>query len=249
MGINRRQALFVSIAALTLGGCKARSGYRGAASSGSGGRIGPDWGGTPARPMGSAYAGTAVVPPSQHIHQPAPTVVSPAPSRAAGVQAISRGTWTRTGPVAGKVNPMGGISKVTIHHEGWRTVTFTDQNTTAARIEQIRTVHVRDRGWGDIGYHFIVDRAGRVWEGRPLQYQGAHVSENNENNAGILVLGNFDNQAPTDAQFRALVATVARLKQLNRINTRLIRSHQEITSTACPGRNLQSRMDGLRRSV
>jgi len=247
MGINRRQALLASIAALTLGGCKARSARGGYPSSGSAGRIGPAWGGTPARPTGSPYNGTAVAPPQ--IIAPAPVQVTPAPTSVVGVPAISRNDWTRTGPIASKVNPMGTISKVTIHHEGWRTVTFTDQNTTAARIEQIRTVHVRDRGWGDIGYHYIVDRAGRVWEGRAIRYQGAHVSENNENNVGILVLGNFDNQAPSDAQLRAVTTAVARLKQLHSINVRNIRSHQEITSTACPGRNMQSRMDGLRRSV
>ena len=73
----------------------------------------------------------------------------------------------------------------------------------AARIEQIRKLH-RNRGWGDIGYHFVVDRAGRVWEARPIKYQGAHVKDYNFANIVVLVLGNFDEQLTTGAQLKAL---------------------------------------------
>jgi hypothetical protein len=34
----------------------------------------------------------------------------------------------------------------------------------------------------DIGYHYTIDPTGRIWEGRPVQYQGAHVKMNNEHN-------------------------------------------------------------------
>lgn len=247
MGMNRRQAVFASIAALTLGGCR---GARSARTSGGVPRPTTDWG-TAGRPAGSPFSnGTPVAPPRV---APAATVrPDTTPVNTTSLQtvpAVARSEWTSTGPIAGRVNPMNGISKITVHHEGWTSVYFTDRNTTAARIEQIRNVHVRDRRWGDIGYHYIVDRAGTVWEGRALTSQGAHVSENNEHNAGILVLGNFDKQTPSTAQLRALVATVARLKQAHRVDVRDIKSHQEINATACPGANLQRQMDTLRRSV
>lgn len=168
---------------------------------------------------------------------------------ASGVSALSRSAWTRNNPVSSRVNPMSGVSRITVHHEGWEPVWFNDKRTTAARIEKIRRYHVEDNGWGDIGYHYIVDRAGRVWEGRPLNYQGAHVRNNNEHNIGILVLGNFEKQAPSSAQLKSLYATTAGLSNNHRVSAGRVRSHREINPTTCPGKNLQRQMDALRRHV
>lgn len=141
---------------------------------------------------------------------------------------------------------MNGVSKITIHHEGWTAVNFTSKSTTAERIEKIRKYHTGEKRWGDIGYHYIVDRAGRVWEGRPIQYQGAHVSKNNENNVGILVLGNFEKQSPSSDQLKGLYSTVDALAGKYKVKTSLVRSHREINPTTCPGKNLQNKMNALR---
>ena len=142
---------------------------------------------------------------------------------------------------------MKGINRITIHHEGWKVVGFDDYASTAARLDLIRRSHV-NRKFADIGYHFIIDRAGRVYEGRSVQYQGAHVRDNNEHNLGIMCLGNFDQQQPTDAQLRSLAATVALFRKRYNISASRVFTHREIVSTACPGRNLQSRVASLRRS-
>lgn len=159
---------------------------------------------------------------------------------------IPRSRWTRTGPVGSRVNSMGTIGRLTIHHEGWKTVHFSDARTTADRIELVRSIHVDRRGWGDLGYHFVIDRAGRVWEGRDIRFQGAHVKDNNEHNIGVMVLGNFDKQRPSDAQLRSLVRTVHTLAQRYRVPTHRVQTHQEINPTACPGRMLQPRITSLR---
>lgn len=205
------------------------------------------WPGYPANP--SATRGYQQV--QAPYQQPVPAPDSPADTAriAPGITAIGRTNWTRTGPVRSKVNAMNGISKLTIHHEGWTEVNFTSQSATAQRIEKIRKYHTGEKRWGDIGYHYIVDRAGRVWEGRPLEYQGAHVSQNNEHNIGILVLGNFEKQSPSTAQLKSLYSTTAALKQQHGIKPSLIRSHREINPTTCPGKNLQNQMNALRRHV
>lgn len=146
-----------------------------------------------------------------------------------------------------RLNPMNGVNRITVHHEGWTQVWFTDKATTAKRLDQIRRNHV-DRGWGDIGYHYIVDRAGRVWEGRNLRYQGAHVKDQNEHNIGILVLGNFNVQQPSEAQMKALVQTIRTLMRAYNVPASRVYTHQELNSSTCPGRNLQQRMISLRRS-
>ena len=136
---------------------------------------------------------------------------------------------------------MNHANRITVHHEGWTRVRFTDRATTAARVRQIQRIHVRDRGWGDIGYHYVVDRAGRVWEGRPLRYQGAHVKYNNEHNIGVLVLGNFENQSPSKAQVDRVAVLLRSLAREHRIPVSRIRTHREFpdAKTVCPGRKLQ----------
>lgn len=239
MGLTRRQAIMASLGAIALGGCSST-----ARTSGNTRPVAA-WPGYPANP--SANRGY------QHVQAPHQPLVQPTSPRvvvpASGVAAISRSKWTNVGPTRSKVNAMNGISKVTIHHEGWNAVNFSDESTTADRIEKIRKYHTGEKRWGDIGYHYIVDRAGRVWEGRPIQYQGAHVSQNNEHNAGILVLGNFEKQSPSSAQLKSLYSTVAALTKQHRIKTALVRSHREINPTTCPGKNLQNQMNALRQYV
>ncbi len=234
--LTRRQLVIAGLGTLVLGGCT------GPGRRAAGARPTANWPGYPARPTGSqGYT------PVQPTRRPPTEVVQPPAAQA--VNAIARSDWTRSGPVMRKVNPMKGVTKITIHHEGSKAVYFTDKNTTRDRIEKIRKHHVNNNGWGDIGYHYIIDRSGRVWEGRPIAYQGAHVSRNNEHNLGILVLGNFDKQSPSSTQLNALFKTAADLKRYHRVQPALVRSHQEITATSCPGKHLQRKMDALRKHV
>lgn len=156
---------------------------------------------------------------------------------------VSRSQWTRSGVARLRdINPMNGIRRITIHHDGMPPATLSNSSRVASRIEQIRQSHVTGRGWADIGYHYVVDPQGRVWEGRGLQYQGAHVKDQNENNLGILVLGNFDVQTPSSSALASLDKFV--VTQMQRYNIALsnVRTHQERDQTACPGRMLQSYM-------
>ena len=163
-------------------------------------------------------------------------------------QAIPRSAWTRSGPLVSRVQPMNRIDRITIHHEGWTPVWFSDRRSTASRLEKIRRVHTKDRGWGDIGYHYVIDRGGLVWEGRNHRYQGAHVRGYNQHNIGLMVLGNFDRQSPTRSQIQALTKTLRDLMHAHGVPISRVMTHRELNPTACPGRRLQSRVQVLRRS-
>lgn len=181
------------------------------------------------------------------------TVVATATTRAQAPileRVIPRTGWTRGLPDKGEINPMLPIGWVTVHHDGMDEFTATDYNSCAGRIELIRNGH-RGKGWADIGYHFIVDRSGRVWEGRDLCWQGAHVKNCNEGNIGVLCLGNFDLSKPSAAQMESLERQIRLLMRHYKIQSSHVRSHKEWpeAATACPGRHLQSKMSGLRRSL
>jgi len=170
-----------------------------------------------------------------------PTRTASAPTAAQGV--IPRSRWATQPPKWSMSKPLNGISRITVHHDAFNSVGLTRESAVAARIESIRRAH-RQRGseWVDIGYHYIIDPAGRVWEGRPLSIEGAHVSKTNEHNLGICVLGNFDEQRPTSEALATLDSFVAYQARQYRVSMRNVFTHQELKPTACPGRNLQRYM-------
>ena len=49
-----------------------------------------------------------------------------------------------------------------------------DDQTCIQRVRSIQNFHIDDRGWADIGYHFLVGENGKVYEGRGWDRQGAH---------------------------------------------------------------------------
>jgi hypothetical protein len=176
---------------------------------------------------------------------PAPTPSAP-PSSTTGV--LARSQWAREAPAPSLMNRMLPVHYITVHHDGMDPFYSTEAGITAERLEKIRRSH-RGKGWGDIGYHFAVDRQGRVWEGRSIGWQGAHVKDYNEGNIGIVVLGNFDRQAPSPQQLAALNALVTRLMKQYGVPVGNVRTHQEWPSaTACPGTNLQRYMVAIRSS-
>jgi hypothetical protein len=178
--------------------------------------------------------------------QPAtrPSTIEPAiPSGPSGV--IARSSWAGGAPVPALMDRMLPVNKITLHHDGMNAFTSASQADAAERLENIRLAH-RGHNWGDIGYHYVIDPAGRVWEGRPLMYQGAHVRDQNEGNLGVCVLGNFERQAPNQAQLNTVEHFVAALMTRYRVGVRNVYTHRELAATACPGRNLQPRLVSMR---
>lgn len=166
-------------------------------------------------------------------------------NRPAGV--IPRSEWTRTGVIRELINPMNGISHITIHHEAENSVGLTRKDEVARRLEGIRRWHTGPHNhWADIGYHFVVDPVGRVWEARPLGWQGAHVKDHNEHNMGVMLMGNFNQHRPTGAQLATLDAFIP--DQMRRYGVRISRvhTHQELMATECPGTYLQQYMNSTR---
>jgi len=197
-------------------------------------RPGPLWPQLPPRPQ--ARGGSVTVGPTPNVTTP----YIPSP-----ISAIPRSQWTQRGPIKSRINTMGKISQITVHHEGWTAVWFSDYRSTVARLQLIQRTHF-DRRWADIGYHYIVDRGGRLWEGRSVQYQGAHVPGHNEHNVGVMVLGNFELQRPTDAQMATLQDTLVQLRRRYNVPISHVHTHQELTPTKCPGKALQPQMVAMR---
>ncbi len=198
---------------------------------------------------------TAALPGPAWPHQrPAETIAKATPAPVANettvqvgkLRLIPRTAWTRQQPNISDTNPMNGIQTITVHHDGMSPEIIRSQADAAARLELIRSSHVDSRGWADIGYHLIVDPQGRIWQGRPMNLQGAHVKDHNPHNLGVLVMGNFEEQHPTPQALATLDQLLANQAAVHRVPFGSIRTHQEWASTACPGRNLQAYMNTTR---
>ncbi len=195
-----------------------------------------------ARPMPDLPTATPIGVPTRTPVAP----VAAAPPSLPGV--LARTQWTTAGPRTSDMRKQAPLKNITIHHDGLRNPLASSSTTASkSRLDLIRRAHV-GQGWSDIGYHFAIDRAGNIWECRPIGWEGAHVKHHNPGNVGILVMGNFDLERPTDAQLRALCTHVNMLQRTYRISDAAVKSHREWAgaATACPGRNLQPKVSGLR---
>ncbi len=152
-------------------------------------------------------------------------------------------------PAAGTYEPMVPL-RLTLHHTEMAQPTTRADAVTELKV--IQDFHTQGRGWIDIGYHFLIDGAGRVWEGRPHSVIGAHVRNKNDGNVGIALLGNFhppSAQRPTAAQIKAFVALARRLTALYSMEPRQILGHRDQQGTSCPGDALYGRLPALRKAV
>ncbi len=145
------------------------------------------------------------------------------------------------------MSPMAGICRLTVHHEGSPFPNRDDNpQAVAATLRRMQEYHRQHLGAGDIAYHYIIDRAGEIWEGRSLCFQGAHVLHHNEHNLGIMVLGNFDLQEPTVCQIETLCILCQALIRRYRIPAARCYGHCELAATRCPGERLKPQVARLR---
>lgn len=104
-------------------------------------------------------------------------------------------------------------------------------------VEQIRRWHLQ-RGFRDIGYHFVIYRDGTIHSGRPVAQAGAHCLGHNANSIGVCYVGGvgIDGKTPkdtrTEAQKRSLKALIERLHRLYPGAT--LHGHCEYAKKACP---------------
>jgi len=140
--------------------------------------------------------------------------------------------------------PMTPINSITVHHTA---MPPPSRYSTIAQLKQIQDIHTQDNGWADMGYHFIVDPNGQVWEGRRLMYQGAHAGgAANIGNVGVCLMGDFDSSRVPAAQMNGLSDLVLALRTQFGVAKSEVRTHREWKATACPGQHLHSAVVGYR---
>lgn len=184
----------------------------------------------------------------------------------------SRAEWGARAPSA-HIGEASELKMAVVHHSA--TANAYGPGDVAGILRSLQAFHMAGRGWSDLGYNLVVDRFGRVWEGRDGSIDrlsvGAHAEGFNTSNVGIMVLGDFSAASPTAESMRG-VAEVIAWKFANygvdpassvdytsngsptipvgvtRNFPRVVR-HRDVGSTACPGSLLAARVGELRELV
>ena len=96
----------------------------------------------------------------------------------------------------------------------------------------------RQRGFAQIGYHYVIYLDGTVHKGRPITQVGAHCQGHNAHSIGICYIGGLaaDNKTPkdtrTEAQKQAMLNLLKELRA--KFPTATIRGHRDFATKACP---------------
>lgn len=110
---------------------------------------------------------------------------------------------------------------------------------------QIQKVHMIERGFADIGYHFLVDENGFIFEGRSIAVRGCHTAGHNSGTIGVVLLGNFEIAPPPQKQIAGMTALIQYL--VIKYGLTHLAGHQDFQpgKTACPGRLLEALLPDL----
>lgn len=120
-----------------------------------------------------------------------------------------------------------------------------------AQVDEIADIHVDTRGWGGIGYHFVITDDGTAWYVGDVGTARANVKNINEKVIGICLVGDFTQHNPTDEQILSAHDLCQFFLSQHSVWPKLhsweasVRGHKELQSTACPGTSWKGAPDSL----
>lgn len=150
------------------------------------------------------------------------------------------------------------IRKIVVHH----TSTPDGGTDPAAMVRAIYYYHAVTRGWGDIGYNYLIDKDGRIYEGRSggEGVVGGHAKQYAWGSIGVSLIGDYEQVDVPAAMQNALVELLAWKCNLHFVqptqsgffidkNLPNIMGHRDGYSTDCPGKYAYARLPEIRQQV
>jgi hypothetical protein len=165
-------------------------------------------------------------------------------------------------------DPSGPVSTTDVTHQIVHHSAGTNSSSDwPAVVRSIWDYHVNTNGWSDIGYNWLIDPNGIIYQGRGWvdgddEVQGAHFCGTNSNTMGVCLLGNFEEVSPSPdalSNLEELLAwksdekgidpTVRSFHSSSGLNLFTISGHRDGCSTLCPGENLYVELPRIRENV
>ena len=148
------------------------------------------------------------------------------------------------------------FNRLTLHHAaGWQAWNIEEGKK---QVKAIQKFHQDGRGWNDIGYHFVIDLAGNIYQGRPETVIGAHVGGANTGNIGVCILGCYHppetNWSCFDVMTKdtenALIYLYSWIADSYNIDPNVLLGHRDyFGTTSCPGNNIWPLISSLREEI
>jgi len=198
-----------------------------------------------------------------------PGKAAPQPPR---VPVRTRTEWGAK-PGRGGYSPLGTPRGIVIHHtaQGYSAASKAGVDVSVGdnAVRKVQTSHFA-RGFSDVGYHFLIDGAGHVFQGRgyvkggalgpgmtaPVLALGSHVLGHNTGQIGVNLLGCFGggnerqcNDTPSDAAVDALVNLLTALCLAYGVKPAAIKGHRDFAPNVCPGDRLYKLLPSIRARV
>jgi len=117
------------------------------------------------------------------------------------------------------------IKSIALHHSGAAT----------GSPQSFATYHV-SQGWPGIGYHYVIDKEGNIYQTNRLDTISYNVGPLNGEVVGICVIGNYDKETLNEAQKTSIIDTVNLIRLI--VGHKPVKGHKEYKSTDCPGKNI-----------
>lgn len=162
----------------------------------------------------------------------------------ARIEVICREAWGAAPSAPGFVEHS--IVRLTLHHTA---VVLADPVEAPARARRHQAFH-QSKGWPDLAYHFLVDPAGYVYRGRPVEYRGDTATEYDP--TGHLLVcaeGDFNRETPTKPQLAAVVGLFTWASASFGVDPATLAGHRDYAATSCPGETLYQELGELERRI
>lgn len=112
-------------------------------------------------------------------------------------------------------------------------------------VREIRQWH-KERGFLDVGYHFIIRRNGTIEDGRDVNQVGAHTVGQNETSVGVCLVGGVDDKLQPQANFTPQQMATLR-KLLGELKVKfpeaVVKGHRDFAAKACPSFDVKRWLD------
>lgn len=149
------------------------------------------------------------------------------------VAIVPRAEWADRAPIAERLVEQTPV-RLTVHHAG----VFDDGSVPGdEKMRRLLRFSLRDKPWGDVPYHYVIDRQGQVFAGRDLRYApDTNTGYDVDGHVGICVEGDLTKQPLLEAQYRSLVDLLVKLTAELKIPDRAIAGHMDYSpgKTDCP---------------
>jgi len=201
------------------------------------------------------------------------TLVPPASAAASAPTIVTRAEWGADESLRKSSPSYAAVKMAFVHHTASGNTYSRDD--AAALVRGIYAYHTRSLGWNDIGYNFLVDRYGTIYEGRyggmTRGVVGAQVLGFNTGSSGISVMGTFTDVAPPAAALASLESILSwklathgldpagtatlicgateKYAKGAAVTFPVIAAHRQANYTACPGTKFNALLPAVRTAV